>query len=40
MLFLFSGAFSDVYRAKDKRTGRNVAIKVAQKYTEDEPMVK
>lgn len=37
--YFFSGAFSDVYRAKDKRTGRNVAIKVAQKYTEEEPMV-
>ncbi|KAI8337907.1 kinase-like domain-containing protein [Chlamydoabsidia padenii] len=36
---LGDGAFSDVYRARDKRTGRNVAIKVAQKYTDEEPMI-
>ncbi|KAI8097194.1 kinase-like domain-containing protein [Halteromyces radiatus] len=36
---LGDGAFSDVYRARDKRTGRNVAIKVAQKYASDGSMV-
>lgn len=38
--FSASGAFSDVYRARDKRTGQNVAIKVAQKYADDNPMVR
>lgn len=30
-LFLFSGAFSNVFKARDKETGKLVAIKVAQK---------
>lgn len=28
----FSGAFSNVYKAKDRRTGQKVAIKVVRKY--------
>ncbi|ORZ15159.1 kinase-like domain-containing protein [Absidia repens] len=36
---LGDGAFSDVYRARDRRTGRNVAIKVAQKYAIDDTMI-
>ncbi|CAO3593236.1 unnamed protein product [Absidia cylindrospora] len=36
---LGDGAFSDVYRARDRRTGRNVAIKVAQKYAVDDSMI-
>ncbi|CAO3627568.1 unnamed protein product [Cunninghamella blakesleeana] len=34
---LGDGAFSNVYRAKDKRTGRKVAIKAAQKRTDSNP---
>ncbi|KAI8342488.1 kinase-like domain-containing protein [Chlamydoabsidia padenii] len=36
---LGDGAFSDVYRARDKRSGQSVAIKVAQKYADDDPMI-